>query len=107
MHKGLAPGPPDPVRGHPGDFPKAAKDWPNLNFITYHACIQPAFVPVRLAARRSNPGSCAKACPISAGRPNTRILVAPFKNIYAEIGTTWASSVVTFPTVAAHIMGQL
>ena len=42
VHKGLAPGPPDPVRGHPGDLPKAAKDWPNLNFITYHACIQPA-----------------------------------------------------------------
>jgi len=35
------------------------------------------------------------------------ILVAPFRNTYAEIGTTWASSVVTFPTVAAHIMGQL
>jgi len=34
-------------------------------------------------------------------------LVAPFKNTYAEIGTTWASSVITFPTVAAHIMGQL
>ena len=31
------------------------------------------------------------------------VLAAPFKNIYAEIGTTWASSVVTFPTVAAHI----
>jgi hypothetical protein len=35
------------------------------------------------------------------------VLVAPFHNVYAEIGTTWASSVVTFPTVAAHIMGQL
>ena len=35
------------------------------------------------------------------------MLVAPFRNCYAEIGTTWASSVVTFPTVAAHIMGQL
>ena len=34
-------------------------------------------------------------------------LVAPFSNCYAEIGTTWGSSVVTFPTVAAHIMGQL
>src|SRR2546428_13020033 len=42
VHKGLAPGPPDPLRGHPGDLPKAAKDWPNLNFITYHASIQPA-----------------------------------------------------------------
>jgi hypothetical protein len=34
-------------------------------------------------------------------------LVAPFANVYAEIGTTWASTIVTFPTVAAHIMGQL
>ena len=34
-------------------------------------------------------------------------LVAPFSNVYAEIGTTWASTIVTFPTVAAHIMGQL
>ncbi len=36
----------EPVRpkiGLPADLPKAAKDWPNLNFITYHACIRPAF----------------------------------------------------------------
>ena len=33
--------------------------------------------------------------------------MAPYKNVYAELGTTWASSVVTFPTVAAPIMGQL
>ena len=43
VHKGLAPGPPDPKRGHPDDLPKAARDWPKLNFITYHACIQPNF----------------------------------------------------------------
>jgi len=34
-------------------------------------------------------------------------LVQGLPNCYAEIGTTWASSVVTFPTVAAHILGQL
>jgi hypothetical protein len=33
--------------------------------------------------------------------------VQDLKNCYAEIGTTWASSVVTFPTIAAHILGQL
>src|SRR5262249_31337589 len=43
VHKGLAPGPPDPRRGHPDDLPRAARDWPRLNFITYHACIQPNF----------------------------------------------------------------
>src|SRR5437899_1157400 len=42
VHKGLVPPQPaDPEHGHPADLPKAAKDWPNLNFITYHACIRP------------------------------------------------------------------
>src|SRR5262249_311999 len=35
------------------------------------------------------------------------LLVRPYANTYAELGTTWASSIVTFPTVAAHLMGQL
>src|SRR5687767_1363299 len=35
------------------------------------------------------------------------ILAAPYKNIYTGIGTTWASSVITFPTVAVHILGEL
>jgi hypothetical protein len=30
VHKGLAPGPPDPERGHPSDMPKAARDWPGI-----------------------------------------------------------------------------
>jgi len=106
VHKGLAPGPPDPVRGHPGDLPKAAKDWPNLNFITYHACIQPAmFLYDSLEEVRS--GKTREGVPDISWTTEYAILAAPFKNIYAEIGTTWASSVVTFPTVAAHIMGQL
>jgi hypothetical protein len=106
VHKGLAPGPPDPVRGHPGDLPKAAKDWPNLNFITYHACIQPAmFLYDSLEEVRS--GKTREGVPDISWTTEYAILSAPFKNIYAEIGTTWASSVVTFPTVAAHIMGQL
>jgi predicted TIM-barrel fold metal-dependent hydrolase len=31
---------------------------------------------------------------------------ARFPNVYAEIGTTFASSVVTFPTVCAHLLGH-
>jgi hypothetical protein len=106
VHKGLAPGPPDPLRGHPGDMPKAAKDWPKLNFITYHACIQPNFF---LADTLTD----IKAEKLRGGVPNIAWtteyaqLVKDFPNCYAEIGTTWASSVVTFPTVAAHILGQL
>jgi hypothetical protein len=106
VHKGLAPGPPDPKRGHPDDLPKAARDWPKLNFITYHACIQPNFF---LADTLEE----VKAGKLRGGVPNISWtteyaqLVQDLPNCYGEIGTTWASSVVTFPTIAAHIMGQL
>jgi uncharacterized protein len=106
VHKGLAPGPPDPMRGHPGDLPKAAKDWPNLNFISYHSCIQPSFFLADTLAD-------IKAEQLRGGVPDIAWtteyaqLVKDLPNCHAEIGTTWASSVVTFPTVAAHIMGQL
>jgi len=106
VHKGLAPGPPDPKRGHPGDLPKAARDWPDLNFITYHACIQPSmFMYPALEEVRS--GKLRDGVPDISWTTEYAQLVAPFSNVYAEIGTTWASTIVTFPTVAAHIMGQL
>jgi hypothetical protein len=106
VHKGLAPGPPDPKRGHPDDLPKAARDWPRLNFISYHACIQPSFF---LADALEE----VKAEKLRSGVPNISWtteyaqLVKDLPNCHAEIGTTWASSVVTFPTIAAHILGQL
>ena len=106
VHKGLAPGPPDPLRGHPGDLPKAARDWPNLNFITYHACIQPSsFYRDTLEGIRA--GQTRGGVPDIAWTTEYAQLVGDLSNCYAEIGTTWASSVVTFPTVAAHLMGQL
>ncbi len=106
VHKGLAPGPPDPLRGHPGDLPKAARDWPKLNFISYHACIQPSFLLAdTLDEIRS--GTLREGVPDIAWTTEYAQLVRDLPNCYAEIGTTWASSVVTFPTVAAHIMGQL
>jgi len=106
VHKGLAPGPPNPERGHPSDLPKALKDWPNLDFITYHACIQPAFF-MGESLRELKSGKLREGVPDITWTTEYALLVAPFKNAYAEIGTTWASSIVTFPTVAAHIMGQL
>jgi hypothetical protein len=106
VHKGLAPGPPDPERGHPGDLPKAARDWPKLNFISYHSCIQPNFFMAAMLEE-------VKAEKLRGGVPNISWtteyaqLIQELPNCYAEIGTTWASSVVSFPTIAAHIMGQL
>jgi hypothetical protein len=107
VHKGLAPG--EPVRpeiGHPADLPKAAKDWPNLNFITYHACIQPAFF-LYDALQDVKSGRLREGVPDIKWTTEYALLVRPYKNTYAELGTTWASAIVTFPTVAAHLMGQL
>ena len=106
VHKGLAPGPADPERGHPRDLPKAAQDWPGLNFITYHACIQPAFFMYD-ALEEIRSGRLRDGVPDISWTTEYAQLAAPHPNCYAEIGTTWASSIVTFPTVAAHIMGQL
>jgi uncharacterized protein len=106
VHKGLAPGPPDPKRGHPDDMPKAARDWPKLNFITYHACIQPNFFMAD-TLEEVNAGKLRGGVPNISWTTEYAQLVQGLPNCYAEIGTTWASSVVTFPTIAAHIMGQL
>ncbi len=106
VHKGLAPGPPDPRTGHPGDLPKAARDWPKLNFISYHSCIQPSFFFAETLDDIKS-GKMRGGVPDIAWTTEYAQLVQNLPNCYAEIGTTWASSIVTFPTVAAHIMGQL
>ena len=69
VHKGLStPGPAGPRRrGHPGDIPKAARDWPQLNFITYHACIRPGFFLAN-ALRDVKSGKLRQACRTSCGR---------------------------------------
>jgi uncharacterized protein len=107
VHKGLTNAQPvRPEIGHPADLPKAAKDWPNLNFITYHACIQPAFFMYD-ALQDVKSGKLREGVPDIKWTTEYALLVRPYRNTYAELGTTWASSIVTFPTVAAHLMGQL
>lgn len=106
VHKGLAPGPPDPKIGHPGDLPKAARDWPKLNFISYHSCIQPSFFFAE-TLDDIKAGKLRDGVPDIAWTTEYAQLVRDLPNCYGEIGTTWASSIVTFPTVAAHILGQL
>lgn len=107
VHKGLVNSKEHrPEIGHPADLPKAARDWPNLNFITYHACIQPAFFMYDALAE-IHAGALREGVPDISWTTEYALLCRDLKNTYAELGTTWASSIVTFPTVAAHIMGQL
>jgi uncharacterized protein len=142
IHKGLSangtqPGGANntPQFGNPDDMVKAATDWPQLNFIIYHACIRPGFWVLQALQDIENlPGSMspttltdsaghtvpnirwstqlaqiaagkyvAGAEPSSTSPSSTRRL----PNVYAELGTTMASMIVTFPTVWAHLIGQL
>src|SRR5439155_22492723 len=107
VHKGLTADPtPDPKIGHPSDIPKAAGDWPKLNLIIYHSCIHPRFFDYE-SLQEIRSGNLLNGVPnISWVTPFAQ-LTAPVKNLHGEIGTTFASSVITFPTLCAHILGQL
>jgi predicted TIM-barrel fold metal-dependent hydrolase len=110
IHKGFSPTPDDlPEFGKPTDIPKAARDWPELNFIIYHACfggMRPFLWPSADLANIRNKV-------LRNGEPNIPWLTefaqtcGKIPNVYAEIGSTFAGSVITFPTVCAHLLGQL
>jgi predicted TIM-barrel fold metal-dependent hydrolase len=110
IHKGFSPAPIDtPEFGKPTDIPKASHDWPDLNFIIYHACFggmtpflwpQPGLDNIRNKKLRN-------------GEPDITWLTefaqtcGRLRNVYAEIGSTFGGIVITFPTVCAHLLGQL
>ncbi len=116
IHKGLSTNatlndPNSVPLGLPDDIPNAARDWPQLNFLIYHSCIRPGFW-VRNALLDVQSGRTRAGLD---GKPNvpdifwtTQFLVESQNrpNVYSELGTTFASSVITFPTVCAHILGQ-
>ena len=66
-------------------MPKAAKDWPNLNFITYHACIQPAFF-LGESLQEVKSGKLREGVPDISWTTEYAILVAPFKNATRRSG---------------------
>src|SRR5438067_647365 len=117
VHKGLAHGMADiPEFGHPADLPAACHDFPDLNFITYHSCIKDTFFDYFawqevVAAERGDRGSTrvvqGQRVPDISWTTEFADLTGRFTNSYAELGTTFASSIITFPTLWAHIIGQL
>jgi predicted TIM-barrel fold metal-dependent hydrolase len=107
IHKGLSTdAPDDPSLGFPVDIPQAARDWPMLNFIIYHSCIRPGFWMLD-ALNDVQSGRLRQGVPDILWTTQFAVDSAQFPNVYAELGTTFASCAITFPTVCAHILGQL
>ena len=107
IHKGLSTNalPSQPELGNPADIPKAAQDWPMLNFIMYHACIRPGFWVLN-ALNDVRSGRLREGVPDILWCTEFAVNTGQFPNVYAELGTTFASCVITFPTVCAHLLGQ-
>jgi predicted TIM-barrel fold metal-dependent hydrolase len=109
VHKGLLPA--DYETSWPGvweyatvrDVGKAAKDFPQVNFVMYHGALR-AFL--------ENPDAALKEFE-STGRIKWATDLAEIpakygvKNVYAEIGTAFANSAVANPRFAAAFVGTL
>src|SRR2546430_2336276 len=76
----------------------------------YHSCIRNGFFDLdSLETIRSGPTRVVQGAEVPDISWTTQFaeLAAPFRNVYAELGTTFAGSVVTFPTVWSQIPNSL
>jgi uncharacterized protein len=109
IHKGLLP--PDYEKSWAGlweyatawDIGKAAKDWPQMNFVIYHAALRPfTEVPDQAWAEFEASGRMKWASDL-ANIPQQFGVT----NVYAEIGSSFASSAVAHPKFCAAFIGTL
>jgi len=110
IHKGLMPR--DYEKAFAGtwenatvnDVGKAAKDWPGMNFVIYHGALRP-WLSDRPDMERA---SFEKNGYIQWSTDLARIPEKfGVKNVYAEIGSSFASTAVTDPEFCAAFLGQL
>ena len=108
IHKGLLPNNYEEMM--PGiwkyatvdDVGQAAQDFPNLNFIIYHSGLQPFFQPEEELAKFEETGRINWVSDLAEIMDKYGV-----SNVYAELGSTFASSCVTHPRFAAGILGIL
>jgi predicted TIM-barrel fold metal-dependent hydrolase len=85
----------------PWDIGKAAKDWPQINFIFYHGC-QRAFLepPEGALAEFEKTGEIKWASDLARIPAQYGV-----SNVYAEMGTSFAMSCTANPNFAAAVLG--
>ena len=109
IHKGLLPA--DYEQSWPGvweyatvsDLGKAARDWPQINFVMYHAALRAFLEPPDAALAEFDQTGRIKWATDLAEIP-AKLGVS---NVYAEVGTAFANSAVASPRFAAALIGTL
>lgn len=109
VHKGLPLGAFNEKACTPHDLEKAAKDWPDLNFIVYHSGFRGfGFISLGTGERVIDPK---KTDPqeIPWISDIFRILKRnpEIKNIYFELGSTFAMTSSSAPEMCLHMLGQM
>ncbi|HWV45638.1 MAG TPA: amidohydrolase family protein, partial [Nitrospira sp.] len=99
VHKGLPLGP-VPDYSHPRDLIKAAKDFPDLNFLVYHSGFRGAASIDQIFAKTGEIPWTTEFCRMKEAEPS-------ISNIYMELGSTFAQLVTTYPLICAHLLGQI
>ncbi|HLG17108.1 MAG TPA: amidohydrolase family protein [Blastocatellia bacterium] len=100
IHKGLPLGLFNEEHCHPRDVEKAAKDFPDFNFIIYHSGWHPT--------ARVKEGTAANPQYIPWISDLIDIVKRnKFKNVFFELGSTWNGTSSGRPEVAMHLFGQL
>jgi predicted TIM-barrel fold metal-dependent hydrolase len=95
VHKGLPLGPVEDYN-HPRDLIKAAKDFPDIDFLVYHS----GLLGVVATNQSSDVPWTTEFCQMKQKEPG-------LKNIYMELGSTFGQLVTTNPTACAHLLGQI
>jgi len=99
VHKGLPLGPVVDYN-HPRDLIKAAKDFPDLEFLVYHSGLRDAASAEKVFASTGEIPWTTEFCKMKKAEPGIR-------NIYMELGSTFGQLVTTHPAICAHLLGQI
>jgi predicted TIM-barrel fold metal-dependent hydrolase len=99
VHKGLPLGPVEDYN-HPRDLIKAAKDFPDILFLVYHAGFHGMAGVKGTFARTGEIPWTSEFCRMKRAAPK-------ITNIYMELGSTFGQLVSAEPALCAHLLGEI
>jgi predicted TIM-barrel fold metal-dependent hydrolase len=104
LHKGMAIGVFNEPHCHPRDMVKASKDFPELNFLLYHAGLKSVedALPAAEDGFSRNPYVPWVSDLCEYRRKNPQMT-----NVHMELGTSFGAMVVSHPMLAAHVLGMM